>query len=297
MGLKLNVKKSLAALACVALVVSLTASSSSVHADSDDNLLENGGFERGTNDKGEPRGWHTRMTSFTTIPEYTDPANKKGRTGRVFFRDGSGHEWGTTRPWAMLRSPKSGHVITGLEDSAAYYEENHESVSLGSGRNGKGVHFNMSEVVGNNQGARVFSHLVKANSKDVYVISFDAVSKAPHLRVFVEGFKLEKINDEDKALLDSLPEGANVYNIPSRLKRVYRKQINCETPGSWKHFEDAFAAPSEQYGFDYLMVNLYAFLPGEAAYDNVVLRKATKREAEAYRDEKPKKKQDSKYRY
>lgn len=293
----MGLKRLLVAFAALSVVAVAMVASPIVNADSDDNLLKNGGFERGTNDAGEPVGWHTRLTSFTVIPEYKDPANKQGRTGRVFFRDGAGHEWGTTRPWAMLRSPKSGHVITGLEDAAAFYDENHESISIGKGKSGNAVHFNMSEVVGNNQGARVFSHLVKADSSDVYFLSFDAISKKPHLRVFVEGFKLEPLTDDDKALLASLPEGSNVYDIPGRLKRVYRKQINCETPGNWKHFADTFAAPSEQYGFDYLMVNLYAFLPGEAAYDNVVLRKATRSEAAAYRKEKPQRKPDSKYRY
>ena len=101
------------------------------------NLLKNGGFEDWPKDAVQPPGWHTLLTSIIPIPEYKDPQNKQGRTGRVDFKDGCGYIWGTVRPWAGLFCPKCKHLNIGLEDAGDMYFDNHEYVRSARGKTGK----------------------------------------------------------------------------------------------------------------------------------------------------------------
>ena len=246
------------------------------------NLLSNGQFERWSDKTGEPEGWHTRITSLIPIPEYRDPANKKGRTGVTRFKCGCGYMWGTVRPWTNLVCPQCGQMNHGLEDSAANYDLNYESVEPVSGKSGKGAGITMSEPVGNNQGVRVISELVKAERGAGYKLSFDAKSQGPLMRVFVEGFKLMPKDTEAREWAKTLDAKSNPLKLTARLKRCFRAQVNAKTPGQWTRFNKTFA-PQKRYQFDYMFVTLYAYLPGEAAYDNVVLRKLTASELKAHR--------------
>jgi len=249
-------------------------------------LIPNGGFEKGLNDRGEPVAWHTRLTSIIPVPEYEDPENKTGRTGVTLFKCGCGHVWGDVRPWTNLVCPECGHMNVGLEDSGGWYQENHKHVKLGPGRRGKGVRLTLPKHVGEMQGVRVLSRLITAERGAGYEISFDALSKGPHLRVFVEGFRLVPQDRRAKEWLEQQPAEMNPMQIPVRLKRVYRKQINVGAPRQWERVEARFTAP-RRYVFDYLMVNLYAYMPGEAAYDNVRLRQLTKRELARFLEDNP----------
>jgi len=241
------------------------------------NLLTNGTFERWSKETQEPKGWHTRITSVIPIPEYTDPANKKGRTGVTHFKCGCGYMWGTVRPWTNLICPECGQMNHGLEDSAAMYDLNYESVEPIRGKSGKAAGIEMSAPVGNNQGVRIISMLVKAERGAGYKISFDARSGGPHLRVFVEGFQLKPKDKKAREWVKTLDPKSNPMKLTARLKRRFRHQVNAGTPRDWKHFSSTFA-PQKRYQFDYMFVTLYAYLPGEAAYDNVVLRKLSSRE-------------------
>ena len=245
------------------------------------NLLTNGSFERWSAQTGEPDGWHTRITSIIPIPEYSDPANKESRTGVVHYKCGCGYLWGTVRPWTNLVCPDCGQMNHGLEDSAAFYDRNYESVEPVRGRSGKAAGMEMSESVGNNQGVRIISKLVKAERGAGYKISFDARSGGAHLRVFVEGFELKPKDQDAREWVATLDPQSNPLKLTTRLKRRFRHQVNVEKPGDWQHFSSTFA-PQERYQFDYMFVTLYAYLPGEAAYDNVVLRKLSARELEAH---------------
>ena len=251
-------------------------------------LVKNGNFEKTPTEKGKIPNWHIHLTSITPIPEYTDPANKEGRTGKFTFKCGCGHIWGNIRPWAQLVCSNCGHLNTGLEDSAAQYFENHKSVSLIKGKGGKGkaVGIDMSESVGNNQGVRVISQLIKAKRGAGYEISFDAVSFGPHLRVFVEGFRLEYDDQKSAQWAHSLPAKSNPYKQRYRLKRCFRHQINVKKPKSWQRKSGKFVA-RKRWEFDVMFVTLYAYLPGKAAYDNVRLRQLSKAEVEAYKREHP----------
>lgn len=252
------------------------------------NLLTNGAFEKGVTKDGEPVGWHTKITSVTPIPEYRDPENKKGRTGVMNFKCGCEHDWGTVRPWVGLHCVNCGRLHTGLEDSSAYYMENENWVQLVPGRRGQGIGFDMPQEVGDVQGARIFSDLIKVDRSAGYEIAFDAISEKPHIRVFVEGFKL--VNDDEQATewVKTLSRQCNPLKQRHRLQRSYRRHVNAQTPGRWQHFSEQFAQPkSDRYHFDYMMVNIYAYLPGKAVVDNVVLRRLSAKELQAYREANP----------
>jgi hypothetical protein len=238
------------------------------------NLLTNGRFEKWDEETGEPEGWHTRITSVIPIPEYRDPENKKGRTGVVNFKCGCGTMWGTVRPWTNLVCSNCGQMNHGLEDSASLYDLNFESVEAVDGKSGKGAGIKMTAPVGNNQGVRIISKLIKAKRGAGYKISFDAKSKGAHLRVFVEGFQLQPKDKKAAEWVKTLDAESNPLKFTHRLKRRFRKHINVNFPSDWKHFSATFAA-QKRYAFDYMFVTLYAYLPGEASYDNVVLRKLT----------------------
>lgn len=246
------------------------------------NLLTNGDFETWPGDVTEPPGWHTKLTSIIPIPEYTDPENKKGRTGKYQFKCGCGHIWGTVRPWAGLCCESCGHLNTGLEDSGDYYLDNDQYVKPGNGRAGRGAHVTMPAAVGNVEGVRVISDLIRAEPGAAYEISFDAKSKGTHIRVFVEGFREMKHDKDAMQWAASLPVKVNPLEQQYRLKRVFRKHINADAPTQWERFTYKFAPP-KRYEFDLMFVTLYAYLPGEAWFDNVVLRKLTPQETAAYR--------------
>ncbi|MAE61825.1 MAG: hypothetical protein CMJ49_10785 [Planctomycetaceae bacterium] len=255
-------------------------------------LITNGSFEKPLDKKtGELPGWHIKITSVTPIPEYRDPENKEGRTGVVHFKCGCGHMWGTVRPWVGLVCPNCKRMITGLEDSSAWYIENEKWIKIVNGRGpkSKGLGFDLPTEIGNVQGARAFSRLIKVDPRAGYEISFHAVSKKPHIRVFVEGFKLIKKDKEAAEWVKTLPKESNPYKQRYRLKRQYRKHINAQTPGKWTHFTGKFAQPkSKRYRFDYMMVNIYAYLPGQAVIDDVALRRLTGKELEEHRSSKSK---------
>lgn len=249
-------------------------------------LLTNGTFERWDEETGEPLGWHTRITSVIPIPEYRDPENKKGRTGVTSFKCGCGYMWGNVRPWTNLVCPQCKQMNHGLEDSADFYDRNYESVESVAGKSGKAAAgIKMSEPVGNNQGVRVISKLVKAERGAGYEISFDAKSSGPHLRVFVEGFEVKPEDKKASEWVKTLSNESNPLKLTTRLKRRFRHHVNAETPRNWTHFSSTFAA-QKKYGYDYMFVTLYAYLPGEAAYDNVVLRKLTAKELKDHHRER-----------
>lgn len=251
------------------------------------NLVTNGDFERGTNKQDEPNGWHTRITGYTSTPEYEDPANKKGRTGVINFRCACGHEWGTTRPWTGLLCPKCKQMVVDLEESAGFYAKNFESVKLISRGNGKAVGVTMDGNVGGNQGVRVMSALMKAQRGGGYEMGFEALSDGKaSIRVFLEGFRL--VEDDEKAteLLAKLPPECNPYKLTGRIKRVFRIHVNAEQPGRWTAFKEQ-GVPPKRSEFDLMLVNLYSYMPdAQAAFDNVFVRQLSQAEVDKFRKER-----------
>ena len=281
MGLSRVLRHVLVCLIAVTLTMMLTGAA----RNKTPNLLRNGDFKKPLTKTKEIVGWHTRLTSITPVPQYSDPENKKGRTGVTHFRCGCGYNWGTVRPWTMLLCPQCKHMNMGLEDSGSQYRKNHESVSLIKLGRDRSLGLDLSKAVGENQGVRVISNLVRAQRGTGYEISFDAVSYGPKLRVFVECFRIEKDDEKAKQWVKSLPRKSNPLRLKTRLKRVFRKQVHPGSPGQWQRFSEPFAAP-KRYEFDYMFVTLYAYMPGKAQYDNVVLRRLSQRELLEYRREK-----------
>ena len=251
------------------------------------NLVTNGDFERGVTKQDEPIGWHTRITSYTSLPEYEDPANKKGRTGVVRFRCPCGREWGTVRPWVGLLCPQCKQMVTGLEESAAKYEKNYESVKVVPRGGGRAVGVKMTGEVAGSQGVRVLSALMPAERGAGYEMGFEAIATSGvSVRVFLEGFRLEEDDEEAKEFIKTLPSECNPYKLTGRLKRVARLHINAQQPGNWTFFKER-TVPPKRSEFDFMMVNLYCYnFAGEAGFDNVQVRKITPAEVEKIRSEK-----------
>ncbi|MCX5660462.1 MAG: hypothetical protein NTW19_12170 [Planctomycetota bacterium] len=270
------------ALALLAILLSLAAPALA------QNLVTNGDFESAGASTDEPRGWHTHITSFIPIPEYRDPEHKQGRTGVYHFKCGCGHDWGTVRPWALLVCPQCKHAVTGLEDSGDWYQKNDECVTVGGpgSKSGHALIYRLPEAVGNNQGVRALSDPIRVKRGEGFDISFDTKASGAHCRVFVEGFRLENDDKAAQAWVKTLPPESNPLKQTTRLKRVFRQSVNANTPGEWTTFREQFVSEG-RYAFDVLIVNLYAYLPGEAGYDNVVLRRLTPAEMSKYRQDNP----------
>ncbi len=257
------------------------------------NLLRNGSFEKGLNDDGEPKGWHTRITGIIPVPEYEDPQNKKGRTGVVDFRCGCDRfSWGRIRPWSMLTCPECGRINLGLEDSGALYQRNDDYVQIARQGRRRFVRFDLPEAVGNVQGVRIVSHLVRAEPDAGYEISGRAVAEGAHLRVFVEGLRTQSSDPRVTEWLENLPPEANPLKQKVRLKRVFRKQVNVGRPTDLTIFgrdekRKGQFIPPERSRFDVMFVSLYAYLPGRAAFDDIVLRKLTRKEYAALKKLRP----------
>ena len=78
-----------------------------------------------------------------------------------------------------------------------------------------------------------------------------------------------------------------VSKVKHALERIYRGHVNCGSPANWEHFTKEMVAP-KRYKFEWISVKLYAYLPGEAWFDNIKIRPMTKNELAAYFVKKPK---------
>jgi len=231
------------------------------------NLVRNGSFERGNK---HPDYWHVQLTDFMPKKQAHNPRFTSYR-----YICGCGNDLGDVKPWCGLICPKCGGFIGG-EECGAWYLHNHERVSLGRGRSGRAIKFTLPPAVGNNQGVRAYSHLIKAKRGWGYKISFDAKTRGSHARVFVECYRF--LSAPKSALWD----GRRDPSAPKRpIERSYRAPVNCGSPSTWTRFSRDIVAP-KRYRFDYMTVKLYVYLPGEAWFDNVAVRPMTARELRSY---------------
>jgi hypothetical protein len=227
------------------------------------NLVANGSFEKG---KDAPLGWHIKLTDF--MPQ------KQG-DGSFRYICACGHDLGDGKPYCGLLCPKCGGYISG-EECGAWYVRNHERVSLDGGRSGRGLKFTLPTNVGNNQGVRVFSYMIKAKRGWGYKLSFDTRARGAHPRVFVECFR------HLEAPRSFVWNGGYEPTAPKEpIERCYRAHVNCEGASGWRHYTKDVVAP-KRYRFDYMVVKLYAYMPGEAWFDNVSLRPMTSKEMREY---------------
>ena len=246
------------------------------------NMIANGTFERGDR---WPDYWHVRLTDF--MPKRIDP----GPPPTYHYICACGHDFGEVKPWCGLICPKCSGFISG-EECGAWYVKNHERVSLvRGGVSGRCVKFTLPRSVGNNQGVRIMSYLVRAKRGWGYVLSFYVKARGAHPRVFVEGYRFQR---SPKTTANW--EGDKDPSAPSEpIERCFRAHVNCDSPRSWTKFTKDVVAP-ERYQFDFLLVKLYAYMPGEAWFDNVSLRPMTTSELRRWLAAK-KRPKDSRFRY
>ena len=261
------------------------------------NIIRNGNFEGGPAKKFGFPGWHT------AIMGYTPKIMGKDDDGKNIYNYicSCGHNHGPIKPEVAVVCPGCKRYSI-AEETGGWYDQNHEYVTLGRGRTGYGVKMTLSKGVGENQGVRCVSDLVRVSSNWPYSFSVDAKAKGANIRVFVEGYRYarpdyddEKNEDEDEddeEDEEEPEEAAGTKGEALRIEKCYRKQINFGSPGGWTRKQENFMPP-KRYEIEFLQVKLYAYMPGEAFFDNVVVRPLSPGEARQWlasqKDKKEKK--------
>jgi len=294
------------------------------------NMVPNGTFEHESKkDPGYPANWHVRLTDF--MPETT---RHESGTRTYNYICACGHNLGEYKPWIGLMCPKCRGFLSG-EESGAWYVKNHERVAHAAGGSGGGrcVKFTLPTNVGNNQGVRIFSSLIKAKRGWGYRLTFDVKAAKAKPRVFVECFT--EYTGEGSYAWDP---AFNPHNLKRPLKKGYRAHVNCSSstnlsgdrgrgrrsrgddeggemivsggsaseggtsetvyvrPGGWRRFTKLVVAP-RRYHFDWMCVKLYAYMPGIAWFDNVRIVPLTARELRAYIASRNKRIKDKRFKY
>jgi hypothetical protein len=240
------------------------------------NMVANGGFER-VDEQGRPDYWHVQLTDF--MPETTRNADG---TRAYRYKCGCGHDLGPAKPWAGLICPKCGGWISG-EECGSWYLKNHERVSVVPGGHNRCVKFDLPTSVGNNQGVRIFSRLMRAKRGWGYKLRFRVKAYKAHPRVFVEGYRYAATGGSRYAskYMTDVPKELDPDRTGKPLERIFRAHVNCSGDSSWKTYTKEFVAP-ERYQFDFLSVKLYAYMPGEAFFDDVALVPMSRSEMNEY---------------
>jgi len=246
------------------------------------NLLPNGDFDKG-GDKW-PANWHCKLTDYM-------PKEQENAEGVKSYRYicACGHDLGEVKPWCGLICPKCGGFLSG-EECGAWYVQNHERVSLIPDGNGYCVKFTLDKSTGENQGVRIMSDLIKVKPAWGYILTFRCKTKGAIARVFAECYR------KPKGWKSANWEGPHDKAIgkDERIERIYRGHVNCGSPGTWTAFTKELVAP-EKYQFEYISVKPYAYMPGEAWFDDFSIRPMTTAEYEKYMSErKPK---DKRFKY
>ena len=245
------------------------------------NLVPNGGFEKGD---GLPEAWHVKLTDFYCKKQNDDKQHPAFR-----YICGCGQDLGDGQPYMGLICPKCKGFLCGQE-CGAWYVNNDKCVSLDHGAQGRCVKFTLPKDVGENQGVRIFSSIIKARKGWGYILDFDVKTDGALARVFVECYRPPKV------IRSFLWDGGADPNAPKMpIERCHRAPVNCGAPKTWTHFTREVIA-RKRYQFEYMVVNLYAYMPGEVWYDNVSLRPMTGKEMKDFLDSAPKPK-DKRFEY
>jgi len=266
------------------------------------NIIRNGNFEAGRGGKFGFPGWHTAIMGF--MPKIVG----KDDDGKNLYNYicSCGHNFGPIKPEAGVVCPKCGRYGI-AEETGGWYDQNHEYVKLGPGREGYGVKMTLSKSVGENQGVRCVSDLVRVQRNWPYKFRVDARAKGAVILVFVEGYRyvypktgdIEDDEDEDEDDDEDEDEKKEDKVLATqgeaiRIEKCYRKQMKFGSPGGWTRKEENFMPP-KRYEIDLIQVKLYAFMPGEAHFDNVLVRPLSTYEAEKWLRTR-KRKKDKRFR-
>jgi hypothetical protein len=246
------------------------------------NLVQNGGFEK--SDGKVPEGWHIKLTDY--MPK--EVGKDDGGTMRYRYICACGHDLGDVKPWCGLLCPKCGGFLSG-EECGDWYTKNHERVSLDRGPNGYCVKFTLDKSTGENQGVRIMSHLIKVKPAWGYVMTFSCKAKGSLIQVFAECYRAPQRG------------GSHYWEGPmdplkpkDGLERSYRAHVYVGACPEWKTFTKEIVAP-KRYQFDTISVKLYAYMPGEAWFDNVAIRPMTPSEYNEFISKK--KPKDKRFEY
>jgi len=254
------------------------------------NIIRNGNFEAGPAEKFGFPGWHTAIMGF--MPKIVG----KDDDGKNIYNYicSCGHNFGPIKPEAGVVCPSCGRYSI-AEETGGWYDRNHEYVTLGPGRTGYGVKMTLSKGVGENQGVRCVSDLVPVSRNWPYSFSVDAKAEGAVLLAFVEGYRYarpeyEGEDEDDEEDEEEPEEAAGTKGEALRIEKCYRKQLRLGTPGRWTRKQENFMPP-KRYEIEFIQVKLYAFMPGEAYFDNVVVRPLSPGEARQWLASRKKKKE------
>ncbi len=225
------------------------------------NMVLNGGFEQG--DK-YPDHWFVKLTDFFCKKQPTDPPTYK-------YICACGEDLGSIQPFVGLLCPKCKAFLSG-EESGSWYVGNDKCVSMDHGPTGKCVKMTLPKDVGENQGVRIFSSMIPAKHGWGYVLDVDLKTAGTMTQVFVECYRYYSA----KSTFVWNGEYAPTYS-KNPIERCYRAHIYAGSSATWKHYHQDFSPPKRYY-FDFMVVKLYAYMPGEAWFDNVSLRPMTDKE-------------------
>jgi len=241
------------------------------------NMLANGNFTKGRKVEGDDAwtipGWHVRLADWKQ-----GHVQRAGDKRTYNYSCGCGHPL-PVRPWAGLICPGCKGFFGG-EESGSWYIQNHTRVDLTGGS----LHFKLSRDVGNNQGVRVFSKMFRVKRGWGYKLRFRVRTKGSHARVFVEGWRTTTQADY---VYDEKMKEMDPYGIKHPVEKCYRAQVNCTGTSSWKTFTKEFVPP-KRYWYDWASVKLYAYMPGEAWFDDVIVVPMTPGEMDRYMTSKRK---------
>ncbi|NQT20186.1 MAG: hypothetical protein HQ592_10820 [Planctomycetes bacterium] len=290
MKLKLLITAALVAVALVAAAPPAAA---------EGNIIRNGKFEQGPGDEYGPPYWNTGIMGF--MPKIV---GKDDNGDNIYnYICGCGHNMGPTKPEVGVRCEKCRRYSI-AEETGGWYNDNHNLVKLGPGKgSGYGIKMTLPKAIGENQGTRCVSDIVHVRRDWPYELSLDVRTKGAVVRVWAEGYRYADVaRDSTKDDVDAEEENKDVkdddndddalqstQSMTRVIEKCYRAQINFGSPGGWTRKSRIFMPP-ERYKVDFFQVKLYAYMPGEAYFDNVVLRPLSSYEANKWMSTRKKKK-------
>jgi len=152
------------------------------------NIIRNGDFEEPGSIIGIP-GWNVAIMGY--MPRVVD----RDENGKAIFNYicGCGENLGPAKPWAGMRCPAC-YRYSVAEETGDWYNDNEAYVKIVPGRTGNCCAFNIPKDVGENEGVRCVSDLVRIKRDWPYKLTANVMSKGATMMIFVEGYRI--VDDE-----------------------------------------------------------------------------------------------------
>jgi len=284
------------------------------------NVIKNGDFEKEGYTGQLFLGWNANMMG------YMPRAFGKDDKGRniLHYICGCGYDLGLKKPWVGLICPKCFRVSV-AEETGSWYDGNPNYVKAVNGKAGRCVFFDIPKDIGENQGVRLISDLVKVKRDWPYQVTADCWSEGPVQRIFIEAYRLvgpgeertpgskdftleegeegeaapadDARKDEAKPDETTKADDANPSEATGAKKDDLLPGKDLEVEKTYRVNEvaaggrvDRTFMPPKRYKIDFIQVKLYGYMPGKCYFDNVVVRPLTPQEAAKWvAQQKPKK--------